>query len=432
MRASYGGWVPRYPGGAATPAVSTGRWRELDVLRTVVVVGLVFFHAALVFDTNDDFYVKNDHTTEVTTYLAALAVVWAMPSLFMVAGLGTWYSLQHRGAGGFLRARLLRLGVPLVVATVTIVPVPVWFRLRGDPDYHQSYLQFWPTFFDARLDWSDFPFMLEGERFETGHLWFVELLVSFSVVLLPGLLWLRSDRGRGWVSREPGRAGGTVTLLLPALPLAVVGAALPLEEDIAVWNRWSYLVFFCYGALLAADPRLPAALAGYAGRAATAGLPVFVTALWLLAARDAGAGDPFVDHDPVSVAARVCFGVAGWLWVAAIVGLLARHRRRPPRRAGAVGGRLRWLFGYLDEAALPFYVLHQPILVAIAFYVVRTDLPALGKYLLIVAVSLAVILLVYDVGVRRTAPTRWLFGLAPDPHKASARTPVSAESTDTS
>ena len=420
--------MPRSPGGAALPAVSTGRWRELDVLRTVVV-GLVFFHAALVFDTNDDFYVKNDHTTEVTTYLAALAVVWAMPTLFLVAGLGTWHSLQRRGARGFLRARVLRLFVPLVVATVTIVPVPVWFRLRSDLDYHQSYLRFWPSFFDARLDWSDFPFVLEGERFETGHLWFVELLVAFSVILLPPLMWLRSDRGRVWTSRQAGRARGAATLLVPALPLAVLGAALPLEEDIAAWNRWSYLVFFCYGVLLAADPRFPAALARYAGRAATAGLPLFVTALGLLAARDAEGGDPFVDDDPVSVAARVCFGVAGWWWVAAIVGLLARHQSRSPGRT-RVGGRLSWLLRYLDEATLPFYVLHQPILVAIAFYVVRTDLPAVGKYLLIVGTSLAVILLVYEVGVRRIALTRCLFGLARNPRAARAGAPAQTARTD--
>ena len=81
VSASYAGCVRRSWGGVATPAVSTGRWRELDVLRTVVV-GLVFFHAALVFDTNDDYCVKNDQTTEVTTYRAALAAVWAMPSLF--------------------------------------------------------------------------------------------------------------------------------------------------------------------------------------------------------------------------------------------------------------------------------------------------------------------------------------------------------------
>ena len=54
-----------------------------------VVLGLAFFHAALVFDANDDFYVKNSETTEVTTWLAGLAVVWAMSALFLIAGLGS-------------------------------------------------------------------------------------------------------------------------------------------------------------------------------------------------------------------------------------------------------------------------------------------------------------------------------------------------------
>ena len=102
---------------------------ELDAIRTFVVVGLVFFHSALVFDASDDFYVENPETTSVTTVLAGFGVLWAMPMLFLIAGLGSWHSLRRRGPGGFTVERLLRLGVPLVVATVTIVPVPQWLRL---------------------------------------------------------------------------------------------------------------------------------------------------------------------------------------------------------------------------------------------------------------------------------------------------------------
>ena len=42
---------------------------ELDAVRALVVVGLVLFHAALVFDARDDFYVKNAETTELTTFV---------------------------------------------------------------------------------------------------------------------------------------------------------------------------------------------------------------------------------------------------------------------------------------------------------------------------------------------------------------------------
>src|SRR5215212_3085144 len=160
------------------------RRHELDAIRLVVVFGLVFFHAALVFDTRDDFYVKNAQTTEATTWLAGLAVVWAMPALFLIAGLGSWYSLRRRGTRGFAVERLLRLGVPLVFATLTIIPVPQWLRLKAaDPGYDESYLEFLRRFFDVHIGLSDFPFVVQGDYFETGHLWFVVLLLTFSMMV---------------------------------------------------------------------------------------------------------------------------------------------------------------------------------------------------------------------------------------------------------
>ncbi|MET7604267.1 hypothetical protein ABZS96_17375 [Streptomyces avermitilis] len=44
---------------------------ELDALRMLVVFGLIFFHSALVFATDDDYYVKNSATTSVVGNLAA-------------------------------------------------------------------------------------------------------------------------------------------------------------------------------------------------------------------------------------------------------------------------------------------------------------------------------------------------------------------------
>ncbi|MGW7364999.1 acyltransferase family protein [Streptomyces sp. NPDC054841] len=135
-----------------------GRRPELDAIRTLVVVGLVFFHSALVFDTRDDYYVKNADTTEATTIVAGLAVVWAMPMLFLIAGLGSWHSLRRRGPAGFTRERLLRLGVPLVPATLTIIPIPQWLRERAaDPEYEESYWRFLSRFFDVHLDLADSP-----------------------------------------------------------------------------------------------------------------------------------------------------------------------------------------------------------------------------------------------------------------------------------
>jgi surface polysaccharide O-acyltransferase-like enzyme len=53
------------------------------------------FHSALVFATEGDFHVTNAETTEVITVIGGFGVVWAMPLLFLISGLGAWHSLRR-------------------------------------------------------------------------------------------------------------------------------------------------------------------------------------------------------------------------------------------------------------------------------------------------------------------------------------------------
>ncbi|MEV7285175.1 acyltransferase [Streptomyces sp. NPDC093252] len=374
----------------------TERRTELDTLRVAVVLGLVFFHAALVFSPDDDFYVKNGRTTEAVTVLSGLGVVWAMPVLFLAAGLGARHSLRRRGAGGFARERLLRLGVPLVAATLLLLPLPQWLRLRAaDPGYHESYPAFWPRFLTVRPEPSDFPFVLDGEYFETGHLWFVVLLLTFGLLLAPVAAPLARAAGplAHAVARHP------ALLFLPALPLAALNALLLMEEGFAGWNRWAYLVFFLHGYALADDERVRAATRRLAWPAAVLGVALFTATAPGFMSLD----DPFTDRSGFAVLTRALFGAAGWCWVLAIVGLLDRPRARPVR-----GARVR---AYLAGAALPVYVLHQPVVVAFAYGVVGWAAPMGVKYAAIVTGSLVVVFGVYEFGIRRARAVRFLFGM---------------------
>ena len=376
-----------------------GRRGELDALRALVVLGLVFFHTALVFSPDDDFYVKNARTTDAVTVLAGFGVVWAMPMLFLVAGLGARHSIRRRGPRGFARERLLRLGVPLVFGTVVLCPLPQWLRLRAaDPGYDEPYVRFWARFLRVRPDPVDFPFVLEGDHFETGHLWFVVLLLAFCLLLAPVAARVAAGARRA----APALRRRPVLLLLPALPLAAVNALLGMEEEYAGWNRWAYLLFFAYGFALADDARVRELMR-------RAAVPVGVLGVMLFAGSAPGfvAGDdPFTAWSPLALVTRALFGAAGWCWVVAVLGLLDRPRR--PRDHGRGRGAAG---AYLARAALPLYVLHQPVVVAFAYGVVGWDAPMAVKYAVIVAASLAVILVVYEYGVRRTAVTRFLFGM---------------------
>ena len=71
---------------------------------------------------------------------------------------------------------------------------------------------------------------------------------------------------------------------------------------------------------------------------------------------------------------------------------------------------------------LPFYILHQTVIVTIGFFIRNWDLPIIAKYRrfgepsLLAAASLAVIMGLCEFAIRRVNVLRILFGL-----KANAR-----------
>ena len=60
----------------------TTRRDELDLLRALIVVGLVFFHTAVIFAAGE-FPIKAGPENRAATVLLAFGAVWGMPLLFL-------------------------------------------------------------------------------------------------------------------------------------------------------------------------------------------------------------------------------------------------------------------------------------------------------------------------------------------------------------
>ena len=98
-----------------------------------------------------------------------------------------------------------------------------------------------------------------------------------------------------------------------------------------------------------------------------------------------------------------------WLWVVALLGLGKRFLNRASKHLGQA-----------NEAVLPIYILHQPAIIIIAYFVVQWDVSVAVRYVTTVAASLAMVLAVYLLLVRRVGILRLLFGfkLRSSPSKA--------------
>jgi hypothetical protein len=428
------------PGGPARmpPAPVAGRRADLDLLRALVVGGLVLFHSATVFEDVSDFYVKNHPPSLGFAIFVGWAALWGMPLLFVVSGMGVFYAFRTRSAAAFVRERSKRLLVPFVFGMLALVPVQAYCGWRfSHPGDHQSYGAFWVRFFDLRPH-LDFPWLWRAApgnpAFDAGHLYFLYYLFVFSVLLLPVFCFLRGPAGSVLLHAVGSLLARPGAILLLALPVAAVEAALG-NQPYGGWNRYAYAIVLLYGFLLAADRGIAEAVRRH--RRVALALAVVTTAAGVVWGKvlDDGGVDP-LSAGGAGIPWRGLKGAAGWLWVLAILGfagtIMERNRPRPSRDAAGAEPSMparscvpgvastrpsvrSRVAAYANEAVLPFYVLHETVLVAIAFFVVRWTVGALPKYLAIVTASFLLTLALYEIGVRRTRATRFLFGMKPLP-----------------
>jgi len=412
----------------------SSRRQDLDLMRAAVVGGLIFFHTARIFDPLD-FYVKDQPPNLALTLFVLFAGLWGMPLLFVVSGLGAWYSLRSRTAIGFIRERLARLLIPFLVGLLLVVPPQIYYQQRFEQQDPGSYWQFYRDFFQLHLGLK-FPWFVRPDDppdlFEPAHLWFLYFLLVYSLLLLPLLLYLRGG-GRQlleWLASFCGKPGA---IFLLALPVAVIEAALGTEES-GGWNRYAFIPFLLYGFLLAADPRFGEAVQRHTRAALLVGIPAMVVLLGLgFYVSEVAGRDPAVAYDGWSMLWRFVKGIGAWAWIITIMGAamsMVRRRQQQPAPAAphqhpptiptdntpTLRGRA---IRYANQAVLPVYVLHQTVIVVIGFYVVQWEVETLVKYLVISFAALLVTLLLYDLGVRRTAVTRLLFGMKPAARQAT-------------
>jgi surface polysaccharide O-acyltransferase-like enzyme len=66
---------------------------------------------------------------------------------------------------------------------------------------------------------------------------------------------------------------------------------------------------------------------------------------------------------------------------------------------------------YANEAVLPFYVLHYPVIVVIAFLTLAWNINMGVKFLIVSTIALIATLVLFDLCIRRIKVSRWLFGM---------------------
>ena len=170
-------------------------------------------------------------------------------------------------------------------------------------------------------------------------------------------------------------------MVLFAVPISILPLAVfPLWPESEDWGTFAYLFgFFIAGAVLMSDPRLVDAVRRDV--AVSLGAAIAVDATIILTGVpgfiDGWGSDP--SYSPMYVWAYFAVTVQAWAWVLTFLGLGARAKafRRPLPRS-------------VSQATMPFFIVHQPVILAVAFVVVRWGVSIVAEWVVIVTISFLV------------------------------------------
>jgi peptidoglycan/LPS O-acetylase OafA/YrhL len=369
---------------------SLERRYDIDWVRSLAMLMVFLFHCARFFD-HDGWHAKSGEVSYGMTVFVVVVAQWIMPLFFVLSGISSYYALNYLRSRSYLSARVKRLLAPLIVGSLTHVSLQVYIERATQGGFSGSFFAFYPRYFDG--------FYAFGGNFAWMglHLWYLEMLFLFSLITLPAFLWMRSEKMKKATSEIAGFLAKPCAIFLLAVPLGVVESVVNLDPDgvgvnsFGGWAVFPHLVFFVSGYLLATDARFRPTLEKH--RATALGMGIIATAVGFYLFE-------YADFSRYGYAFSFLRAFNSWFWLIAILGFGSEHLNFNNR-----------VLKYSGEAVLPFYILHQTVIIVIGYFMINWTASVMLQYLFLSASSFAAIMMIYELCVRRFNATRFLFGM---------------------
>jgi len=375
-------------------AKKKARLYYLDWLRVLAFTAVFFYHCGRFFDEGE-WHIKNSTPSSFLDSVMSFFELWGMPLIFLISGASIYLALRPNGALRFLRERVLRLLVPLAFGILILSPPQIYLERLTHGQFDGSFVEYLPLYY---RDWNS----LNGEFDWAGvHLWYLAYLFLFTLVLLPLFAALKTSRGQRltrFLAQISTRRGTIFLWVIPAAALLLLSDPFGImhPEPPQAFSRLIFVIFVVYGFLIFSDTRIKQAIIQHRR---VAFLITFVLVLAM------PAFETLLENDPNLLIYSVGMTLASvliWTCLLAVLGYGMQYLTANSP-----------LLAYANEAVLPFYMLHQPVILIIGYFVILLPISIWAKYLIIASLAFAITLGIYEFGVRRVNPVRRLFGLKP-------------------
>lgn len=371
------------------------RLHYLDWLRVLAILGVFLFHAVHPFDMFP-WEIKNaEQSIGVTLFIVFLGP-WGMPLFFFLSGIGSWFALKKRTSSQYVRERVFRLLIPFFIGSLLLSPLQLYLQWK-----HQVGTGFFMGSLGEFLAIREVNFGPQFFGWAGYHLWFLGFLFAYALIALPVFNWLKTEAGRPLIDflvKVSARSGGLLVFLIPLIIIQLIlRPFFPAEHD---WADFIFmLLFFIFGYILYSDQRFiqpvrrdwPFMLSlGIISTLFFFGAGAFdVATVWMA--------------DSGSLGFYLLWGmwsINSWCWTIFFLYIGMRF----------LDFTNKWL-EYGQEMIMPFFLLHQPVIVLIAFFVVQWDINLWAKIFVVVLGSFTISVGIYELILKRVGVVRNALGM---------------------
>jgi glucans biosynthesis protein C len=379
------------------------RYYGLDALRGAMMMLGIVLHAAMFYIASpppDMPLIGDRNNSIVFDGVVAFIHSFRMPAFFVLAGFFAALLLQKRGLWDMYKNRLARVAAPLAVGLVTVLPVALWFMVLFAFAVRFGTYDLVPTLQQKRIFLSEA--VAQGMAVDglfVGHLWFLYYLCYF-YLLIPLCRWMVSSshaagpRLRRFLASPAAFAVFGVFTALTLWPFAGgqlhdvlrLGAITPDPRALVYYGLFFVLGYFAY-----TYRDVVQTLTVHVWRWGLLALILFPVAQYASYLEYYWRGS----HLIAVLAQSYC----SWALVYFFVGLTLRYFDRPSP----------WVL-YTSQSAYWVFLVHMPVIAVVAWWLVRYDLPAVVKFLLVAGFATIVCFVTYHYAVQRTWISRFLNG----------------------
>ncbi|MCP4140476.1 MAG: acyltransferase [Chloroflexi bacterium] len=364
------------------------RYYDIDWLRVLGMFTVFLFHNARFFN-EDGWHVKNFEVSFGMSVFVAILDHFIMPLFFVLSAIAIFYALKKRTNAEFMRERAIRLLIPLGVGAFTHIILQVYIERITQGEFTGSFWQFIPHYFNG---WYAF-----GGNFAWMglHLWYLMMLFLFSWLMLS--TFRRISSSQDFTTKLASLASKPLGPYLFIIPLFLMEFLVSLSpetvgrKDFGGWSPLTYLVFFLIGYFLATDERYRPAIEKVRFISLATSLLTVVGAYLLLVEIGVSSTNPLY---------LLMRATNSWAWLLTFFGFASHHFQFTNP-----------FLKYANEAVLPFYILHQTVIVVIGYFIKDWTWAVFPKYLFLASTSFIVIIFLYEYGVKRVNALRYLFGM---------------------